>query len=116
MTNRARHLRQNLTPAERKLWNALRNRQLNDWKFYRQYPLGLYVADFFCRPLKLAIEIDGDVHAAHTGRDLKRDAHLQSKGVRVVRFTNRQVLYEMDTVILEISRLIEERKASKNAE
>jgi very-short-patch-repair endonuclease len=116
MTNRARYLRQNLTPAERKLWNSLRNRQLDGCKFYRQYPLGPYVTDFFCRTERLAIEIDGDVHAAQTRRDLNRDAYLASEDIRVARFTNRQVLYEMDNVVLEISRLVEERKASKNAE
>lgn len=56
----ARRLRQNLTPAEKSLWQALKNRQLNGLKFRCQHPVGLFIVDFYCPQCRLVIELDGD--------------------------------------------------------
>jgi very-short-patch-repair endonuclease len=95
---RARELRQPQTPAERVLWSRLRNRQLG-YKFRRQHPIGCYIVDFYCAERKLAIEIDGDSHAEQVEYDAERTAWLAEQGVRVVRFTNRQVHRQTDDVL-----------------
>jgi len=109
-TSRARYLRKVLTPAERKLWGALRNRKLENCKFYRQYPHDNTIIDFYCRPLKLAIEIDGDIHKRHAKKDTQRDASLSKQGIHTLRFSNRQILYEFNDVISNIAEVIQERQ------
>jgi very-short-patch-repair endonuclease len=81
----ARRLRQRMTDAERKLWAALRNRQLAGFKFRRQHPLGPYVLDFFDEMHKLVIEIDGGQHADRAKQDKQRTAWLEREGCRVLR-------------------------------
>jgi very-short-patch-repair endonuclease len=73
----ARRLRKDLTPAERKLWQALRNRQLDGAFFRRQYPVGPYIVDFICTKSSLVIEIDGDTHAGREFMDLESTRWLQ---------------------------------------
>jgi very-short-patch-repair endonuclease len=101
---KALHLRRNMTSAERKLWAALRDRQLEGIKFRRQHPLGPYVLDFFCEAHKLVIEIDGGQHASDADRDAKRTAWLTAHGCRVLRFWNNEVLSNLSGVLTEISR------------
>ena len=98
---RARELRQPQTPAERTLWSRLRNRQLGP-KFRRQHPIGRFIVDFYCAQAKLAIEIDGDTHADQVEYDAERTAWLAEQGVRVVRFTNRQVHRQIEDVLQAI--------------
>ncbi|HET9811197.1 MAG TPA: DUF559 domain-containing protein, partial [Sphingomicrobium sp.] len=70
LTERARHMRRELTPAERKLWYALRAKRFNGAKFRRQLVVGRYIADFACRiPTMLVIELDGDTHAGREAYD-----------------------------------------------
>jgi adenine-specific DNA-methyltransferase len=96
---RARELRANQTAAERLLWNHLRNRQVINLKFRRQHPIGQYIADFYCAEAKLIVEIDGDTHFNHGEYDQKRSAWLEEQGLRVIRFTNDQVLNSTDEVL-----------------
>lgn len=93
-------MRQRLTPAELALWKTLRNRGLENLRFRRQAPLGPYIVDFFCPEAKLAVEVDGGQHFRHRGRedDLQRDAWLKAHGVTVIRFTNQQVLRNIQGV------------------
>jgi very-short-patch-repair endonuclease len=86
----ARKLRRTMTDVERKLWNVLRGRQLDSYKFRRQHPIGPYVLDFFCEQLGLAIELDGDQHGdpANVRKDTERSEWLNAHGVRVIRFWN----------------------------
>jgi len=95
-------LRQNLTDAERKLWAALRDRQLDGVKFRRQHPLGPYVLDFFSEVHKVAIEVDGGQHA-DSKTDEARTAWLRVRGCQVLRFWNNEVLHNLPGV-LEIIR------------
>src|SRR5579859_3352090 len=100
-TRQARRLRHNMTDAERKLWAALRDRQLNGIKFRRQHPLGPYVLDFFSEEHKLVVEVDGGQHADHAERDVVRDAWLNANGCHVLRFWNNEVLHNLSGVLTE---------------
>jgi very-short-patch-repair endonuclease len=87
-------MRREPTPAEEKLWERLRDRQLLGLKFRRQVEIEGYIADFCCRELRLVVEVDGKVHetreqAAH---DANRDAYLKTRGYVIVRFPNEDVL------------------------
>ena len=97
-TARAHELRHQSTNAEHKLWSILRNRQLAGYKFRRQVPMGCYVVDFACLDKKLIIEIDGGQHQTHQAYDEQRTRWLESRGFRVMRFWNSQVLNETDGV------------------
>ena len=103
----SRSLRCNMTDAEQHLWQFLRRKQINGWQFYRQKPLGAYIIDFYCAAAQLVVELDGSQHfeVAQQQSDQQRDAFLQSLGLRVLRFDNRQVLLETDAV-LEVIRQI----------
>src|SRR5688572_26628719 len=90
---RARALRERPTDAERRLWRALRLRQMEGQKFRRQRPIGRYVVDFVCLESALIVEVDGGQHfEQQRGYDATRDAWLISRGYRVLRFSDRDVL------------------------
>jgi ATP-dependent DNA helicase RecQ len=95
----ARELRQPQTPAEKKLWAHLRNRQLGGFKFRRQHPIGPFIVDFYCAACQLVIEIDGESHAEQVEYDLARTAWLNEQGYHVVRFINRDVFQHLDDVL-----------------
>jgi len=99
---RARQLRQELTPAERKLWNALRGRQLSGFKFRRQHPIGVFIVDFCCPAEKLIIELDGSQHLHSQEYDQSRTEFLESQGYRLIRFWNDAVMNDLDAVIYAI--------------
>ena len=105
LVNLARELRKQHTTAEGLLWQLLRNRQLLGFKFRRQHQYGDYVADFYCREARLVIECDGSVHEGNEQwhHDQERDAYLIAQGLRVVRFTNNQILNDTETVLTAIS-------------
>ncbi len=108
-TARARRLRRDLTDAERKLWSGLRRSHINGLSFRRQHAVGPYVLDFYCPAIRLAIELDGGQHNEEAGqaRDARRAEWLGSKGIRVVRFWNNDVLENLDGVLEEIARITE---------
>ena len=99
---RARDLRRDPTPAERKLWFEFLSAHYE--KFTRQKPLAVYVADFYCARHRLVIELDGDSHFSDTGEryDERRAAILATQGVRVIRFTNLEVLNSFEAVCARI--------------
>ena len=102
-THRARSLRRDSTAAERKLWFEFL-RDLPE-KFTRQKPLGRYIADFYCSSVRLVIEIDGDSHFTSEGEryDEQRTAWLADEGLRVIRFTNDEVVESFEGVCQRIS-------------
>ncbi|MBA3706485.1 MAG: 1-(5-phosphoribosyl)-5-[(5-phosphoribosylamino)methylideneamino]imidazole-4-carboxamide isomerase [Bacteroidetes bacterium] len=102
---RAEELRNNLTPSETLLWNYLGQGQLGI-KFRRQHPASVYVLDFYAHKIKLAIEIDGSIHSLEEVKrnDLERQDHLESLGISFLRFTNEQVLTNLESVIEKIKR------------
>ncbi|RWL95227.1 endonuclease domain-containing protein [Mesorhizobium sp.] len=93
----ARSLRREMTEAENKLWQELRDRRLDRIKFRRQAPIGKYVADFVCLEARLIIEIDGSQHA-DSESDRIRSAELKASGFRVLRFWNDDVVKDLDSV------------------
>jgi very-short-patch-repair endonuclease len=97
---RARELRRSMSLPEGLLWQELRKRP-GGFKFRRQHPIGPYVLDFYCPATRLAIEVDGASHdmGDNPQRDEKRDSWLRAQGFRIVRFTARDVLHNLDGVI-----------------
>jgi very-short-patch-repair endonuclease len=107
LSSRAPAMRKEGTRPERKLWyEFLRARPE---KFTRQKPLGEYIADFYCSRHRLVIELDGDTHFVETARryDLARTQLLNDMGIRVLRFTNREVTEAFEGVFMEIERALE---------
>ena len=92
-------MRRDLTNAEKLFWWEVKDRRLDGYKFRRQHPVGPYIADFACIEVKLVVEIDGGQHADAKHYDQKRDTYLQSRGFRVLRFWNADVLTNMEGVI-----------------
>ena len=92
-------LRGDQTDAEELLWQRIRNRQLAGCKFRRQHSFAPYFVDFVCIERKLIIEIDGGQHIANREADAKRTAHLEKRGYNVLRFWNREVIENTNTVI-----------------
>jgi adenine-specific DNA-methyltransferase len=90
-TPRARSLRKQATRAEQIVWRWLRDRRFGGWKFRRQYPIGLFIADFYCDRLKLVIELDGSGHQYRAEYDSRRTADLTRMGISVVRISNEVV-------------------------
>ena len=109
--DRARKLRSEMTIAESSLWSAISNNQLFNPKFRRQHPLNFFIADFYCHKLKLVIEVDGDAHDSLDQKDYDggRTEELNKFGIKVIRFTNDQVLNQVDDVLISIRNLCEER-------
>ena len=105
--HRASKLRKEMTPAEQRLWQVLRGNQLDGLYFRRQHAVGVYIVDFFCAKEKLAIEIDGDVHLGQEAYDKERTRWLEEeKGYKVIRFTNDEVLKNINKVIEAIREIV----------
>ncbi|MGH8225163.1 MAG: endonuclease domain-containing protein [Gammaproteobacteria bacterium] len=95
----AKLLRRNSSDAEKRLWRQLRDRQIEGYKFRRQIPLGIYVADFVCFEARLVVEVDGGQHDMRRDHDERRTAWLNAQGFKVLRFWNNEVLGASDSVL-----------------
>jgi very-short-patch-repair endonuclease len=106
--DKCRSLRKNQTDAERKLWGALRNRQLMGAKFRRQFPVGAYVLDFYSPEYKLAIEADGGQHYEDEGkqRDEIRRIELSKLGIELLRFGDQEILSNLEGVCESILKTV----------
>ena len=113
-TEFARTLRRNETDAEKALWREIRNRNLNGFKFVRQYPIGPYIADFACPEVKLVIEVDGETHGSpdQLARDLRRTRFMESQGWQVIRCYNVEVYRNLDGVLIQIAEALAARTRS----
>ncbi len=98
---RAKHLRREMTPQENILWNRIRNRQLSNFKFRKQQPLGPYIADFVCQEMKLVVEADGSQHS-DSGHDARRDKWMEERGYTVLRFWNNEINENLEGVLTAI--------------
>ena len=103
----ARELRNNATHAEQILWNYLRNKPLG-LKFRRQHPYSLYILDFYCHSLKIVIEVDGSIHEIEKVKesDKVRQKSLEDDGLKVIRFTNEEIIRYLEKVTERIENLI----------
>ncbi len=110
ITKTIRSLRRNTTPAESKFWQIVRNRKINGYRFYRQHPIEFemdgskrfFIADFYCKQRKLVVEIDGGIHEYQKEYDSYRTFVIEQLDMRVVRFTNKEVRYEIEKVIEQL--------------
>lgn len=107
---RARELRKSQTDAEKILWRHLRNRNLQGYKFRRQYPIGNYIIDFACISLKLAIEIDGSQHLQNQEYDSRRTRYLNRQGFEVIRFWNNDVFNDIDSILEALTLTLSHRE------
>lgn len=104
---RAKELRQKMTPAEQRLWQQLRANRLDGWHYRRQQIIEGFIVDFYCHRAGLVIEVDGPIHARQQAADAERETILRARGLTVLRFTNRQVMNDMRTVLQEIRRVLD---------
>ena len=97
----SQHLRKNMTDAENRLWLKLRRKQLKGYQFYRQKIIGKYIVDFYCPKANLVIELDGGQHYSETGKvkDSIREDALREMGIKVLRFSDRDILENMGGVM-----------------
>lgn len=102
----SRNLRRNMTDAEKLLWSKIRDKQLKGVQFYRQKIIGNYIADFYCPKTRLVIEINGGQHYSAEGeeKDRLRDEYMARTGIRVLRFSDREVLENLESVLEKLWR------------
>ena len=102
LNKRAKELRRNMTPVEKILWDKLRHNHLNGFQFRRQQIIDGYIVDFYCHAKALIVEVDGDIHDHQIEYDAERDAHLTSRGFRILRFSNDEAHHELENVLQKI--------------
>ena len=100
----AKELRSNQTKAEKELWNILGAKKMMGLHFRRQHPINMYIVDFYCHTIRLAIEIDGGIHKKREKHenDLNRTAELERFDITVIRFSNNDVINNIEMVKIRI--------------
>jgi len=108
---RAKAMRENMTQAEKAVWELLKLKIMLGLRFKPQHPIDIFIADFYCHPLKLVIEIEGGIHKSVDQReyDIGREAELEHWGIKVIRFTNEEIENDINHVQNEIERICSER-------
>lgn len=109
----AKTLRRDMTGAEKKLWSYINDKKLG-FRFKPQHPISGFIADFYCHKAKLSIELDGEIHLGPKAKeyDTNREAVLKKFGIRVIRFTNKQVMDNIDMVVDEIKKHLHSRSVN----
>ncbi len=111
LVEKARENRRRPTEAEKKMWyEVLSQKQFLPYKFLRQKPLDRFIVDFYCSELLMAIEIDGDSHASQIEYDCTRTERLGELGIQVIRYTNQEVLQNLESVGEDLSERVGARK------
>jgi 5-methyltetrahydrofolate--homocysteine methyltransferase len=100
-----RVLRKQQTPAEAKLWEALRNRKLNGMKWRRQANIDIFIADFLCVQHRLIVEVDGEIHDDQKERDCLRTKIIGDHNYKIIRFKNEEILQRLPDVLQRITAL-----------
>jgi cyclase len=102
--DKATELRKNMTLAELILWKNLKNRALFKVKFRRQHPINIFIVDFYCHEFKLAIELEGEIHQNNKVHqyDSKRQKFIENLGIKILRFSNDQVIYNINIILEQI--------------
>jgi len=107
---KAKELRKMETEAEKILWSHINKNQMLGMSFRRQHPISQFIADFYCHQLKLVIEVDGSIHELPENKiyDIGRSEILNDYGIKVMRFSNTQVMNEIESVIKSIRNVIDD--------
>ena len=105
LQEQARKFRREMTPAEKLLWEAVRDSKLGGLHFRRQQVIDDFIVDFYCHAAGLVVEVDGEVHDSQVERDAERDGVLQARGLLILRFSNRRVMNGLRAVLREIGDL-----------
>jgi len=114
LTALARENRKNPTPAEQKMWReVLRSRQFAHYKFLRQKPIDRFIVDFYCSELRWVIEIDGESHAETAARDEERTKIINARGLRVIRYSNAEVMQNIEGVYRDLLMRLEQDRRSE---
>jgi very-short-patch-repair endonuclease len=105
---KAYELRKNETDTEKKLWEYLNDRKIFKYRFKRQHPIDIFIVDFYCHRLKLAIEVDGEIHQKPEKQtyDEGRSFDIEKFGIQILRFSNEEIIEEIDNVIEKIKKEI----------
>jgi very-short-patch-repair endonuclease len=113
---RARDLRKSMSDAERHVWRAIRGGQINGFRFRRQHPIGVFIADFICLEKRLIIEVDGSQHAEpkQLAHDLERTAWLESRGYLVMRVWTGEISENLEGVLTSISQALEQSPVKRD--
>ena len=105
----ARLLRKDMTKYERLLWGRLQGKQICNVRFRRQHPIDIFIADFYCHAAKLVVEIDGEIHDHKNEYDDGSTAEMEKFGIKVIRFSNDEVVINIEKVINKIKLVVGER-------
>ncbi len=108
---KAKDLRNNMTAAEKLLWQRLNRNQLT-YRFKPQHPIDIFIADFYCHALKLVIEVDGSIHDQQREYDSGRTDELSNNNITVIRFSNDDVINDIEKVMAQIKSKMEELELS----
>ena len=110
---KAKALRKNMTDSELKLWECLKGKKMLGLRFRPQHPIDIFIADFYCHPLKIVIEVDGGIHKTIDQKeyDIGRTAELNDWGIEVFRFTNEEIENNINHVIEKIKLISEKRQS-----
>ena len=98
-----------MTNCEIMLWEKLKGKQIMGLRFRNQHPIDIFIADFYCHEARLVVEIDGEVHEGQIDYDDGREAEIEKYGIKIIRFTNGQVLNEIDSVVNKIKEIVSDR-------
>ena len=107
---KAKELRRNETEAEKMLWSKLCRNQMLGLQFRRQHPINRYIVDFYCVKIKLVIEVDGNIHELPENKvyDIGRSQILNDFGITVIRFTNNQLIDDIEGTIIKIKNKVQQ--------
>ena len=106
---KAKVLRNNMTEAEKILWEKLKNKQILNLRFRRQHPIDIFIADFYCHTVRLVIELDGKIHKSQKEYDEGRTAEMEQFDIQVMRFKNEEIKNDIENVINKIKSTIIQR-------
>jgi very-short-patch-repair endonuclease len=108
----ARILRKHMTTHEKLLWDKLKLKQICGVRFRRQHPIDFFIADFYCHEIRLVVEIDGEIHNYQREHDEGRSAEMERYFIKVIRFTNSEVEYNIEDVVKRIENEVTGRMKS----
>lgn len=111
---KARQLRNKMTPEEKILWEKLKGKQICNVRFRRQHPLNVFIVDFYCHEAKLVVELDGKIHLQQKEYDKGRTAEIEKFDIEVIRFTNQEVETNIERIVKLITEKVQNRLENRS--